>query len=59
MKTFYAWQDAPITDRLNVYDNYVYAANRRGDYTALDFEEFDQLYYNHSFYSVAHKFAAE
>lgn len=56
MKTMYLWQEASFTDRINVYDNYVYEARRRGDDTALDFEEFDQLYYNHSFHSVAAKF---
>ena len=56
MKTMYLWQEAPFTDRINVYDNYVYTTQRRGDNTVFDFEEFDQLYRNHSFWSVAHKF---
>lgn len=56
MKTFYTWQSASINDRLSVYDNYVYLARKRRDTTCLDFEEFDDLYYNHSFYSVANKF---
>ena len=29
-----------------------------GNNTIFDFEEFDQLYRNHSFWSVAHKFGA-
>ena len=56
MTTFYAWKDAPFTDRISVYGNYVYTARKRGDDTALDFEEFDQLYRYHSFYSVANMF---
>jgi hypothetical protein len=56
MTTIYLWQHAPFTDRVNVYDNYVYTAQRRGDDTIYDFEEFDQFYYNCSFWSVAHLF---
>ena len=40
MKTMYLWQEAPFTNRVNVYDNYVYTAQRRGDNTVFDFEEF-------------------
>lgn len=56
MTTIYLWQHAPLTDRINVYNNYAFIAFHRGDNTVFDFEEFDQLYYNHSFYSVALKF---
>ena len=56
MKTMYLWQEAPFTDRANVYNNYVFIAFSRGDSTVFDFEEFNQLYHNHSFYSVAIKF---
>lgn len=56
MTTFHAWKDAPFTDRLSVYDNYIYIICKRGDNTALDFEEFNQLYRYHSFYSVANMF---
>ena len=56
MKTMYLWQEAPFTDRVNVYNNYIYATQYRDDNTVFDFEEFDQLYRNHSFWSVAHKF---
>lgn len=59
MTTIYLWQHAPFTDRINVYDNYVYIAQHRGDNTIFDFEEFGQLYYNHSFHSVAAKFGVE
>lgn len=56
MKTFYAWSAAPLYDRLSVYDNYVELARSRGDFTALEFEEFDQLYRNCSFYFVVNRF---
>lgn len=55
MKTFYSWNDMPLVRRLAVYDAYV-EAHSRGDNAVLDFEEFDQLYNHHNFYSVAHKF---
>lgn len=56
MKTMYLWQEASISARLDVYNNYIFMAQCRGDNTIFDFEEFDQLYHNHSFWSVAHKF---
>ena len=55
-KTFYAWKDAPFTDRLSVYDNYVYLTNKAGHYSAMDFEEFNETYRHDGFYSVANKY---
>jgi len=53
MKTFYGWKDASILDRLSVYDNYVYEANKRGDTDHMSFEEFDFFWSHRSFYYVA------
>lgn len=56
MAIIYLWQHAPFTDRINVYNNYTYTALHRGDDIVFDFEEFDQFYHNHSFWSVANEF---
>lgn len=56
MTTIYLWQHAPFIDRINVYNNYAFIAFRRDDNTVFDFEEFDQLYHNHSFWLVTYKF---
>ena len=56
MKTMYLFREAPLYDRLSVYDNYVYDADERG-VDHVDFEEFDYDHRNESFYSVAHRYA--
>lgn len=58
MNTFYAWNDAPISARLAIYELYLSAVRSRDDHTALDFEEFEDLYRFNSFFDVAHKFGA-
>ena len=56
MKTrFYAWETAPFTDRLSVYDNYCYLCDR-DDKEPLDFEDFDWSNRHRSFYDVANEF---
>lgn len=59
MKTFYGWKDAPLYDRLSVYDNYVYIANKHGDYDHMSFEEFDDFWRTRSFYYVAAAYGGE
>lgn len=52
MKTFYAFNDAPVSDRLAVYDNYTYQACKYGNNNPLDFEEFCLYWTHHSFHYV-------
>lgn len=58
MKIMYVFKDAPLLDRLSVYDNYVYLENKKGNIgdAHLDFEEFNDLHRNEGFYYVANMF---
>lgn len=52
--TFTSWQDAPITDRLQVYD--CYCSNPDDHYS---FEEFNAIWRNYSFHYVKNLFPAD
>lgn len=54
MNTFTRWQDASISDRLNVYD--CYRANPGDD---MDFEEFNAAWRNYNFNYVKSLFPAD
>lgn len=59
MKTFYAFNEAPVFDRLKVYDNYAYQAYRHGDDNPMDFEDFCLFWAHRSFYYVAAAYGGE